>query len=80
MSSTQISLSLEDLALYLSEKQNLAREYKGINYGHALSILNSITQFQDPESLFARMRTYSDTLIPTLVKNKHLIQLCHFSG
>ena len=80
MTYSQLSLSLEELAIYLAEKQNLSKEYKGINYGHALSILNNVLQFQDPESLFARMRTYSPTLISTLIKNKHLIQAPFKSG
>ncbi|MHA1465803.1 MAG: hypothetical protein ACTSQ2_12005, partial [Candidatus Heimdallarchaeaceae archaeon] len=80
MSVSQISLNLEELSLYLSEKQNLSTEFKGVNYGHAISILNNIVQFQDPESLFVRMRTFSHTLIPSLVKNKHLIQAPFVSG
>ncbi len=80
MSVSQISLNLEELSLYISEKQNLSTEFKGINYGHAISILNNLVQFQDPESLFARMRTFSHTLIPSLIKNKHLIQAPFISG
>ncbi len=80
MSVSHISLNLEELSLYLSEKQNLSTEFKGVNYGHAISILNNIVLFQDPESLFARMRTFSHTLIPSLIKNKHLIQAPFISG
>ena len=63
------------LALYLAEKQGLTTEYKGINYGHAVSIVKNSISFQDPESLYARMRTFSPTLIHSLItleKNYYL--------
>ncbi|MBY8999749.1 MAG: hypothetical protein KGD64_02435 [Candidatus Heimdallarchaeota archaeon] len=80
MSIAQITLNLEELARYISEKQNLSSEFKGVNYGHAISILNNIVHFQDPESLFTRMRTFSHTLIPSLIKNKHIVQAPFKSG
>ncbi|MEE9410449.1 MAG: hypothetical protein V3V41_05940 [Candidatus Heimdallarchaeota archaeon] len=74
MAVEHVTLNLEQLALYVAEKQGLIQKYKGINYGHAISLINNIGQFQDPESLFTRMRTFSASLIPSLVKNKHLVQ------
>ncbi len=67
-------MTLEMLALYLAEKQGLTTEYKGINYGHSVSIVKNSVLFQDPESLYARMRTFSPSLIHSLIRNKHLIQ------
>ena len=74
MATEHIILNLEQLSLYLAEKQSLIHEYKGINYGHAISIINNTVLFQDTESLFIRMRTFSPSLIPSLVKNKHVVQ------
>ena len=62
------------LSVYLAEKQGLTTEFKGVNYGHSISIVKNSIMFQDPESLYARMRTFSPTLIHSLIKNKHLIQ------
>ena len=73
MSITQYSFTLDQLASYLVEKQNLAREYKGVNYSHAITIVNNVIIFQDIESLLSRMRTYSSGLVNSLIKNKHLI-------
>ncbi|OLS32579.1 MAG: hypothetical protein HeimAB125_07400 [Candidatus Heimdallarchaeota archaeon AB_125] len=73
MTISDISLSLEQLAQYLVEKQNIDKEFKGVNYSHAISIINNVVIFQDPESLFVRMRTFSSNLLQSLVKNKHLV-------
>ena len=73
MTISEVSLSLEQLAQYLAEKQNLDKEFKGVNYSHAISIINNIVIFQDSESLFVRMRTYSSNLLQSLVRNKHLV-------
>ena len=73
MSITEYSLTIDQLANYLSEKQNIDSEYKGVNYSHAISIVNNIVIFQDSESLFVRMRTFSSGLINSLIKNKHLV-------
>jgi len=73
MAITQYSLSLDKLARYLVEKQNIDGEYKGVNYSHAISIINNVIMFQDIESLFVRMRTYSSGLVDSLIKNKHLV-------
>ena len=70
----KITMDLEQLGLYLAEKQSLASEFKGINYGQSVSIVKNIVLFQDPESLYARMRSFSPHLIHSLIKNKHLIQ------
>ena len=67
-------MSIDQLALYLADKQCLTNSYKGINYAHAISILNNMVLFQDPESLYTRMRTFSPALLHALVKNKHLVQ------
>ncbi|MHA1224784.1 MAG: hypothetical protein ACTSP3_16325, partial [Candidatus Heimdallarchaeaceae archaeon] len=72
--STKVNpLTLKQLGLYLAEKQNLIQDYRGLNYGHCLSIIDNLILFQDIESLFARMRSYSHNLISSLVKNKHLV-------
>ncbi len=73
MTITQYSLTLDQLAKYLVEKQNIDSEYKGVNYSHAIATINNIIVFQDIESLFIRMRTYSSGLIHSLIKNKHLV-------
>ncbi len=73
MSITKYSLTLDQLAQYLVEKQNIDSEYKGVNYSHAISIINNIMMFQDIESIFVRMRTYSSGLVNSLIKNKHLV-------
>ncbi|MHA2358175.1 MAG: hypothetical protein ACXABK_05355, partial [Candidatus Heimdallarchaeaceae archaeon] len=74
MSVENITMSIDQLALYLADKQCISNKYKGINYAHAITILNNIVLFQDPESLYSRMRTYSPALLHSLVKNKHLVQ------
>lgn len=73
MSITKYSLSLDQLARYLVEKQNIDGEYKGVNYSHAITIVNNVIVFQDIESLFVRMRTFSSGLVNSLIKNKHLV-------
>ncbi|MFW9851796.1 MAG: hypothetical protein ACFFDS_02550 [Candidatus Thorarchaeota archaeon] len=80
MSLENITLNIEQLSLYLAEKQNLSHKYKGINYSHSISIINNIVLFQDPESLYVRMRTFSPALIHSLVKNKHLVHAPFKSG
>jgi DNA-binding transcriptional regulator GbsR (MarR family) len=80
MSLANITLNLEQLSLYLAEKQNLSHKYKGINYSHSISIINNIVLFQDSESLYVRMRTFSPALLHSLVKNKHLTHAPFKSG
>ena len=80
MSFENLTLNLDQLSLYLAEKQNLSNRYKGINYSHSISIINNIILFQDPESLYVRMRTFSPALIHSLVKNKHLVHAPFKSG
>ena len=80
MSSEHVTLNIEQLSLYLAEKQNLSHKYKGTNYSHSISIINNIIMFQDPESIYARMRTFSPALVHSLVKNKHLVHAPFKSG
>ncbi len=74
MTKENVNLSLEQLARYLAEKQNLTKQYMGVNYKHAISISKNLAFFQDSESLYARMRTFSSSLIHSLIKNKLIVQ------
>ncbi len=74
MTKENVSLSLEQLARYLAEKQSLTKQHMGINYKHAISISKNLAFFQDSESLYARMRTFSSSLIHSLIKNKLIVQ------
>lgn len=68
------SLNTEQLGTYLAAKQSLIEEFKGRSYDHAVAIINAMMFFKHPESLFARMKIYTPTLIASLVKNRFLIQ------
>ncbi|MHA1204326.1 MAG: hypothetical protein ACTSSL_05215 [Candidatus Heimdallarchaeaceae archaeon] len=67
-------LNIFELASYLAQKQSLITEYKGINYSHAIAITKSVLYFQEPESLHARMRSYSSSLLDSLLQKNILLQ------
>ncbi|MHA1854250.1 MAG: hypothetical protein ACTSUF_12200 [Candidatus Heimdallarchaeaceae archaeon] len=80
MSDKNISLNLEQLGMYLAAKQSLIEEYKGINYSHAIAIIRDLMFFKHPESLYARMKIYSPSLINSLIENRFLVQAPFFEG
>ncbi len=71
---------MEQLGVYLSEKQCLFEDFKGVNYSHALAIAKNIIYFSDTDSLFSRMRTYSSTLIDSMLENRLLLQAPYLFG
>ncbi len=68
------SLNLEELGFYLLQKQSLSKEFKGIHYKQAIEITKNLLYFLDQESLHARMRTYSSSLLDSLLRNNLVIQ------